>query len=123
MFLWFVFCVFGKDVSVLKMFVFPVWGALGGHILVYLGLEGLGVLCSLFLFFVCLGLFSFKLFCFALLVDCVWCCFVCWRFLHLFFFVVCFVLFVLECFCYFWFFSCCFFRHVFVLFFVFLGVV
>ena len=121
--MWFVFCVFGKDVSVLKMFVFPVWGALGGHILVYLGLEGLGVLCSLFLFFVCLGLFSFKLFCFALLVDCVWCCFVCWGFLHLFF-----LLFVLFCLCWsvfitFGFSSVVSFRHVFVLFFVFLGVV
>ena len=86
MFLWFVFCVFGKDVSVLKMFVFPVWGALGGHILVSLGLKGLGVLCSLFLFFVCLGLFSFKLFFFRFVGGlCLVLCCLLGFFFHLFF--------------------------------------
>ena len=85
--------MFGEDVSVLKMFVFPVWGHWGGHILVYLGLESLGVLCSLFVFFVFL---LFVLFC------------LCWSvFSILGFSPVVSVSF----------------RRVFVLFFVFLGVV
>ena len=48
------FCVFGKDVSVLKMFVFPVWGALGGA---YSCLFGFGRF-RCFVFFV----FVFRLF-------------------------------------------------------------
>ena len=42
-------------VKMYKCYFFPSFGALGGHIVVYLGLEGLGVLCYLFLFFICLG--------------------------------------------------------------------
>ena len=48
------FCVFGEVAKVLKMLVFPSFGAfVGWHILVYLGLEGLGVfvfLCFCFSF-------------------------------------------------------------------------
>ena len=62
--------------SVKHVFFFPV---LGGFVwwftIVYLGLEGLGVLWFLFLFFyfvqvlfVCFG------FSFVLLLDCCWCC-------------------------------------------------
>ena len=53
MVLWLGFCVFGKVAKVLKMLVFPVfWAFVGWLILVYLGLEGLGV-------FVVLVCFSF----------------------------------------------------------------
>ena len=79
------------------MLFFPSLGAFGGggHIVVYLGLEGLGVLCYLFLFFICLG-FVFVLNCSVLF--CWWIVFgvvFFWgggRF-FICFFVVCFALF------------------------------
>ena len=77
MVLWFVFCVSGIVAKVLKMLVFPsflgafVWWL----ILVYLGLEGLGVLWFLFLLFFCSGfVFVCFGFGFVLLLDCCWCC-------------------------------------------------
>ena len=69
MFLWFVFCVFGKVAKVLNMLVSKVfWGGRGGCVgrllLVYLGLEGLGVFA--FLVFVFLWFrFVFVYYCFV----------------------------------------------------------
>ena len=51
----FVVCFLVCLVNMYKGYFFPVLGLWGGHIVVYLGLEGLGVLCYLFLFFICLG--------------------------------------------------------------------
>ena len=61
MVLWFVFCVSGRVAKVLEMFVFsPVlWVLCGGLFLVYLGLEGIGVLWLLFLFYFVQVLFFF----------------------------------------------------------------
>ena len=51
MLLWFVFCVWGKVAKVLKMLSFHnCLGFVGWLILVYLGLEGLGVFVFLVLF-------------------------------------------------------------------------
>ena len=80
MLLWFVFCVSGKVAKVLNMFVFPsLGGFVGWIILVYLGLEGLGVFVFLvfvfllfrFCFFV---LFFLYLFCCWMGFGVVWCC-------------------------------------------------
>ena len=91
----FVFGVSGIVSKVLKMLVFPVWGAfLGWLIIVHLGLEGLGVFVFLVFVFLCCVAFVSVLF--ALLL-------VLWLFCILFFFsffVFClfcfFVLFFLE---------------------------
>ena len=67
------FLVSGKVAKVLHMlFFFPnCLGFVGWFILVYLGLEGLGIF--VFLVFVFL-LFSYCFFVFVLLFDCFWCC-------------------------------------------------
>ena len=125
------FCVFGKVAKVLKMFVVFHCLILGWHSLVYLGLEGLGVF--VFLVFVFL-LFRLWFFIFALFLFC------CWIVIgvvpvfvfgvsSVFFFsvlclFVCFCLFCFVCvgvFCYFSLIIS--FWLVYVLFFVFLGVV
>ena len=74
MLLWFVFGVFGIVPEVLKMFV---WVFVGWRILVYLGLEVLGVFVFLvFVFvFLCCFCFCFVCFVFVLLLDCFWCWF------------------------------------------------
>ena len=70
MLLWFLFGVSGIVPKVLKMLVFPVWGAfVGWVILVYLGLEGLGVLVFLCLFFIFVLVLFFV---FALFLFCCW---------------------------------------------------
>ena len=72
MLLWFLFGVSGIVPKVLKLLVFSqFWGLLwGGLFLVYLGLEGLGVLVFLCLFFfICLGSVSVFLLCFCLVVG------------------------------------------------------
>ena len=60
MLLWFVFCVFGKVARVFQFLSFVGW-----LILVYLGLDGLGVSLFLVCVFLCLGLVFvlFVLFC------------------------------------------------------------
>ena len=66
------FCVFGKVAKVLKMLVFPsFWAFVGWLILVYLGLEGLGVFVVLvFVFsFVHSG---FVFVCFGFVFVCCW---------------------------------------------------
>ena len=78
MVLWCVLCVSGIVSKVLKMFVFPkCLGAFAWWpILVYLGLEGLGVsLVLVFVFLLFRVLFMFVLALgFVLLLDCCWCC-------------------------------------------------
>ena len=73
MFLWSGFCAFGKVAKVSKMLVslFPILGAfVGTFLLVYLGLEGLGVFVFLVLFFFCLGfVFVFVCVVFVLVVG------------------------------------------------------
>ena len=60
------FCVFGKVAKVLKMLIFPIWGAFVGRLLlVYLGFEGLGVFVFLVFVFFCLGFCFFALFLFC----------------------------------------------------------
>ena len=60
MLMWCLFGVSGIVPKVLKMIFFPVWGAFVGWVIfVYLGLEGLGVLVFLCLFFFVLVLFLF----------------------------------------------------------------
>ena len=81
MVLWLVFCVFGKVAKVLNCLCFYFQFCLafvGWLILVYLGLEGLGVfvvLVCVCVFFFCSG-FAFVCFgfVFVLLLDCCWCC-------------------------------------------------
>ena len=92
----------------LKMLVFPVLGCfVGWVILVYLGLEGLGVWCS------CVSFFFLVCFVFVLLLDCFWC----WLLFCFCFLIVCFLsFFCFFCFCFFFGFSFCLF-----LFFVFFG--
>ena len=71
------FCVSGSKVAkVLKMLVcFPVLGLFVGRlILVYLGLEGLGVFVFLVFVFLWFRYFSLFFFVFVLLFDCCWCC-------------------------------------------------
>ena len=115
------FCV-GKVVKVLRMLVLSQFFlAFGGwHILVYLGLKGLGVFVSLVLFFFCLG-FVFVLFCsvcfclllvilllsrFGLFLVCSLCflewvrCSYCFVLSWFVFACVCFCLFVLVSFCF-----------------------
>ena len=67
MLLWFVFCVSGKVAKVLKMLVFCFVGCL---ILVYLGLEGLGV----FVFLVYNLFFFVVLFCCSIVFGVVLVC-------------------------------------------------
>ena len=71
MLLWFAFCVSGKVGRVLKFLVFPSFGGfVGWLILVYLGLEGLGVFVFLvFVFRFCVGFVSVL---FALFWFCCW---------------------------------------------------
>ena len=85
-----VFCVFGKVAKVLKLLLvcFPVfwgfcgvvssWVFAGWFILVYLGLEGLGVFVVLVCFSFVQVLFLFVFVCFGfvfvLLLDFCWCC-------------------------------------------------
>ena len=64
----FVFGVSGIVSKVLKMLVFPVWGAfLGWLVVVHLGLEGLGVFVFLVFAFFVLLLFLFCLLCYWVL--------------------------------------------------------
>ena len=103
------FCVSGIVAKVLKMLVFPVWGAfVWWLILVYLGLEGLGVLWFLFLLFFCSGfVFVCFGFGFVLLLDCCWCC-SCFVIvlLFVFLFLFCFIfglfllVFLVPCYCF-----------------------
>ena len=94
MLLWCLFGVSGIVPKVLKMLVFPVLGAFVGWVIfVYLGLEGLGVLVFLCLFF-CVGFVS-VLFALFLLLDCFWC----WLLFCFCFFFVCLFAFVFVCFC------------------------
>ena len=129
-FLWVVFvCLVKFCTSVSKCLLFPRFFAFGGwHILVYLGLKGLGVFVSLVVVFL-LFRFCLCLVCsvFVLLVDSFWYC-SCYYFGGFFFcclglFLFCYCLFVLKRFCYFGFSLVVSVWLVFVLFFVFLGVV
>ena len=89
MVLWFVFCVSYSCKSAKHACFFPSFGAcMLWFLLVYLGLEGLGVLCFLFLFFFCSG-FVFVCFGigFVLLLDCCWCCSC---YVYVLFYFVCF---------------------------------
>ena len=72
MLLWFLFGVSGLVSKVLKMRVFPIfWAVVGWFLLVYLDLEGLGVLC-----FLRLALNPhFFVFCFLFFVFCFFICF------------------------------------------------
>ena len=90
MLLWLVFCVSGKVGRVYKNACFPsFWGFVGWLILVYLGLEGLGVFVFLaFVFlFLCWFCFCFVCFVLVLLLDCFWC----WFFFCFCFFFFCFL--------------------------------
>ena len=68
------FCVSGKDAGVLKMPVFSsLWGFVGWLVLVYLGLEGLGVFVFLvFVFLLFRFCFCFVSVLFALFLFCCW---------------------------------------------------
>ena len=91
--LWFVFGVSGIVPTVLKILVFPsLFGGafVGWLILVYLGLEGLGVF--VFLLFVFLFCVAFVSVLFALCLFCLLDCFGCW------FLFCCFVVFFCDVF-------------------------
>ena len=76
--------------KVLKMLVFPVFGAfLGWHIIVHLGLEGLGVFVFLVFVFLCCVAFVSVLFALVLVL---------WLFCFLFCFFFCFLFCCLFCF-------------------------
>ena len=87
----FVFGVSGivsKQSRVLKMLVFPVfWAFLGWHIIVHLGLEGLGVFVFLVFVFLCCVAFVSVLF--ALLLVLLFCFVFCFVFLVFFFLFFC----------------------------------
>ena len=101
-FLWFCgwfFCVFGKVAKVLKMLVFPIFGAsVRWLILVYLGLEGLGVFVVLMCFSLVQVLLLFVL---ALFLFCCWIVVGVVLVFCFFLFFCAFVL-LFSCFCVFW---------------------